>query len=108
MATVVFSFVDARSDVTSIDDKAGNRIFDCVVLNPVIAGTLFIPLFYFTAAGAQDAPAYVATVTRDWIQIAVMYAGVFVLTKWISSLLLGWTQREGGTNQHGARTFGQS
>ncbi|HEX5236817.1 MAG TPA: hypothetical protein VFW25_15970 [Silvibacterium sp.] len=90
MATFVFAVFDASTDVDSCWG-GDNRRAGYVVFNPLIAATLFGYAFYL--AIAQDVSYYAALLTRAWITIGVSYAVVFMLSKYISSLLLGWTWR---------------
>lgn len=89
-STVVFVVLDASCDRGSLWN--GNKRFDCVVFNPVIAAMLFGYVFYF--AGFQDFASIVSLCTRDWIVMGLLYAIVFVLTKGASSLTFGrlWRQ----------------
>lgn len=93
LSTLVFVVLDARTDVTSLRDGNGNQIARCVVLNPIVAGTLFAYASFFTALGAQDIAAYLGTLTRAWIEIALVYAVAYALTKGVSSLMLTWMWR---------------
>lgn len=90
LAALVFGILDASSDLLSFCDKFGKRIFDCVIFNPIVAGTLFASSCFFTAFGAQNVATYIETSTRGWIQVGLLYAGAFALTKTASSLILGW------------------
>jgi hypothetical protein len=99
ISTFMFTFFDASTDVGSM--WAGDdRRFDCVVFNPIVAGTLIGYAFY--PAMAQDVPSYVYLCTRGWVEMGLFYAVVFVLTKFMSSSIFGWVGRAEHTSQHTA------
>jgi hypothetical protein len=99
LSTLLFCVFDASCDVGSLWD-GNNRRFDCVVFNPMVAGMLYGYVFYF--GGNQDVSSIVATCTRDWIAMGLLYAVVFVLSKYVSSLTLGPVWREQDTILHSA------
>ena len=94
LAAILFGFLDAGSDTLQFSGTKDKRIFDCVTFNPVVAGTLFTPACFFTSFGAQNLVGYIDVMTRNWIQVGLMYAAAFILTGATSSLLLGWVWRK--------------
>jgi hypothetical protein len=75
-------------------------MFHYVVINPMVAGTLVGNVFY--PALSQDASSYIAACTREVIEAGLVYAVAFVLSKFLSSLMLGWAWRQGDAGQHAA------
>lgn len=101
LSTLVFIVLDAQTDVTNLGDGSGNQIARCAVLNPIVAGTLFTYASFFTALGAQDIAAYLGMLTRAWIEIALVYAFAYALTKGVSSLMLTWMWRAENSRPRG-------
>jgi len=53
----------------------------------------------FTAYGMQDIASYISVITRETIEIAMVFGFAFIVTKGISSLLLGWMWRSQNPSQ---------
>lgn len=107
LAAIVFSVLDASSDLIRFSDTKGSRISDCVIFNPIVAGSLFIPACFFTSFGAQNLATYIDVMTRNWIQVGLLYAGAFILTGAASSLLLGWAWRKPDEGGHAISNVGR-
>lgn len=92
LASFTFSAFDACSVTESIYNEPGsNRSRRYVILSPMVAGTLYGYATFF--ALSQDIVAYVGALTRGWIEMGIVYAFAFVVCKFASSLMLGWTWR---------------
>lgn len=102
ISTALFVILDARNDVIFARDENGNPVSRCTILNPIVAGTFFAYLSTFTAFGPQDISAYLGLLSREWVELALVYACAFILTKSISSLMLGWIWRGENVPQRGA------
>lgn len=107
LAAIVFSVLDASSDLLWVSDTKGNHVFDCVIFNPMVAGTLFMTACFFTSFGAQNLTEYIDFITRHWIQTGLLYAGAFLLAGAASSLLLGWAWRKPDAGGHAVSNAGR-
>lgn len=100
IASAIFTLFDASSDIGRRRASDGsNEVFECVTFNPIIAGTLFSYVFYFSGTGPQDLAGFLAMLTRGWIETVTFYAAAFVISKWVSSWMFGWVRWKGDASQ---------
>lgn len=102
MSTVLFVVLDARCDLTADADNRGQQTAQYTAFNPIIAGALFSYATIVTVFGLQDVASYLGVFTRGVIEVALVYAVAFILTKAVSSLVLGWALRAEDVPQRGA------
>lgn len=95
MSVAIFTVFDALTYIASIWTPSGMSHY--VIMNPLVAGTLAGIVLY--PAAAQDVPSYVGACTRGVIEMGMVYAGAFVVSKFVSSLMLGWTWRASNARQ---------
>lgn len=96
MSIAIFTVFDALTYIGSIWTR--NGMSHCVIMNPLVAGTLAGIVLY--PAGAQDVLSYVGACTRGVIEGGMVYAVAFVISKFVSSLMLGWAWRASNARQH--------
>lgn len=83
-SALIFAIVDSWCWMGK-DDKTKKRT---VRFNPLVVGMVFTETFFFTSAATatESISGIMGVLLRGWVQIAVLYAFVF----WVSRMLTSW------------------
>lgn len=85
-AAFAFSLADSLCFIRKSVRDASAR--DVVILSPFLVVIFFSYVFYFSGGGNFDFPGTLASLTRSWIQVGILYGAVYFVARWFNRSIL--------------------